>query len=169
MEAETTIPDRGPTRSPGATARRFQIHGRAANSVRCAMRLWFAGRGRSQAVWPSRRDRIPGMRQRASAAGAARDLSHRGDQETCSWRRRVCRNGTQMVVPPGEGDERFAGVLGGYPYGAITLPFPCENILGEPAKQVGRQCGLFQREGMKGAWNDDERAVRNPKTQGLVE
>src|SRR5829696_9389351 len=74
-----------------------------------------------------------------------------------------------MVVPPGEGDKRLTRFLGGNPYSAITLPFPGENILDEPAKQVGRQRRLFQREGMKGAWNDDERAVRNFKTQGFME
>ena len=83
-------------------------------SIPRAMRLWFARRGRSRAVWPSRRDKIPGMRQRASAAGAARALSHRGDQETCSWRRRVCRNGTQMVVSRGKGmsaSPAFSGAI----------------------------------------------------------
>jgi DNA-binding CsgD family transcriptional regulator len=38
----------------------------------------------------------------------------------------------------------------------LPFPFAGENILGKPGKQVGRQRRLFEGEGVKRAWNDNE-------------
>src|SRR6478752_5527069 len=73
-----------------------------------------------------------------------------------------------MVVPAGEWDERITRILRSDPHRTVALPFSGENILRKSGKQVSRQRRLFERESVKGAWNDDERAVGNLEPQGIM-
>jgi len=66
-----------------------------------------------------------------------------------------------MVVTFRERDQRITRVLRSDPHRAVAPPFSGENLLGKSKEQMGRQIRLFEREGVKGAWNDDERAVGN--------
>ena len=46
--------------------------------------------------------------------------------------------------------------------------FPERTSSANPESRCGRQRRLFERESVKGAWNDDERAVGNLEPQGFV-
>src|SRR3982075_3793175 len=108
MEAGKAIPDRVSRKSPATTARRFRFRDRIARSILYATPLSLARRERARAVWPSRHDRRPETRQRASAVEVARDPSRRGDRGTCSCRHLVSWKGAEMVVARRKGDERVA-------------------------------------------------------------
>jgi len=74
------------------------------------------------------------------------------------------RNGAQM-----ERDQRAAGLVRRDPDPPCCLATALPALPRQTARADRRSTPLFKREGVKGAGDDDERAIRNMDPQGLVQ
>ena len=122
----------------------------------------------------SRHRAMDGHQKRGNARllpGRHATRRHRAGREMCSCRRsRAPEWRADGRSPLGKGMSGSPAFSGAIHTGLVALPAfrperPRRTLRAGPPSDAG----FFQGEGVIGPWNDDERAVGNLKTQGLVQ